>query len=312
MFRRIQRLKYKNFFVTLVLDKNKNLKSLKKFKYKINILKTKNINMSEKRNLAAKKYVSNYLAFIDSDASPCKDWLNKAVKDIKLKALKVIGGPNLPFRNQSFWEKITYYCKRSFFVTAHYNFLNFRSKNRYCKFLHSSNFIINRDLYNSVNGMNKNLYIGEDHDLFFRLSEKFNKIKIYFSKDIYVYHEDREFKFFLMQRFCYGLNVLTSKNTRIKRSLALIPFFVFSSIFIVLFFKPNLFSIIFLLFSIVLVLIFFEVRKYVNKFFIRILTTFCIILSNFFYGIGTFFYFLGLRKIIEKKIYRNIKRKFKI
>ena len=123
--------------------------------------------MSEKRNLAAKKYVSNYLAFIDSDASPCKDWLNKAVKDIKLKALKVIGGPNLPFRNQSFWEKITYYCKRSFFVTAHYNFLNFRSKNRYCKFLHSSNFIINRDLYNSVNGMNKNLYIGEDHDLFF-------------------------------------------------------------------------------------------------------------------------------------------------
>ena len=87
------------------MDKNKNLKSLKKFKYKINILKTKNINMSEKRNLAAKKYVSNYLAFIDSDASPCKDWLNKAVKDIKLKALKVIGGPNLPFRNQSFWEK---------------------------------------------------------------------------------------------------------------------------------------------------------------------------------------------------------------
>ena len=74
------------------MDKNKNLKSLKKFKYKINILKTKKINMSEKRNLAAKKYVSNYLAFIDSDASPCKDWLNKAVKDIKLKALKVIGG----------------------------------------------------------------------------------------------------------------------------------------------------------------------------------------------------------------------------
>ena len=189
--------------------------------------------MSEKRNLAAKKYVSNYLAFIDSDASPCKDWLNKAVKDIKLKALKVIGGPNLPFRNQSFWEKITYYCKRSFFVTAHYNFLNFRSKNRYCKFLHSSNFIINRDLYNSVNGMNKNLYIGEDHDLFFRLSENLIKLKFIFQK-IFMFIMKIELNF-LMQRFCYGLNVLTSKNTKIKRSLILSLFCIFFDIYSLIF-----------------------------------------------------------------------------
>ena len=55
---------------------------------------------------------------------------------------------------------------------------------------------------------------------------KMNELKIYFDKSIFVFHEDREFKFFLMQRFCYGLNVLTSKNTGSKRFLALLPFFL--------------------------------------------------------------------------------------
>ena len=71
--------------------------------------------------------------------------------------------------------------------------------------------------------MNENLYIGEDHDFFYRLNEKFNNLKIYFAKNVFVYHEDREFKFFLMQRLCYGLNVFTSKNTKIKRIFALMP-----------------------------------------------------------------------------------------
>ena len=49
----------------------------------------------------------------------------------------------------------------------------------------------------------------------------------YFAKNVFVYHEDREFKFFLMQRFCYGLNVFTAKNTKFKRILA--PFLVITS-----------------------------------------------------------------------------------
>tara|TARA_B100001123_G_C15142527_1_gene960117 strand:+ start:189 stop:1181 length:993 start_codon:yes stop_codon:yes gene_type:complete len=305
----IQKLKYKNFFVTIVLDNKKNTSKLKKFKFKINILVTKNINMSQKRNFAAKKYNSDFLAFIDSDASPCKGWLNYAVKEIKSKGVKVVGGPNLPFKNQSFWEKITYYCKRSFFVTAHYNFINFKSKSRYCKFLHSSNFIISKKLYSSVKGMDENLYIGEDHDLFYRLNEKFKKLKIYFSKDIFVFHEDREFKFFLMQRFCYGLNVLTSNNTATKRFLAFIPFFLICTIFFFLFNSLKISLTIFFLFFILLsIFIFLEISVYIKQFATRLLTIICIYLSNFFYGMGTFMYFFGLRKSIEKVIYRNIKK----
>ena len=305
----IQNLSYKNFFVTLVLDDNKNINKLKKFKFKTKILIAKNANMSKKRNIAAKKFNSKYLSFIDSDASPSKSWLSYAIKKLKSKKIEIIGGPNLPFKNQSFWQKIAYFCKRSFFVTAHYNFINYKSKSRYCEFLHSSNFIISKKYYNFVNGMDESLYIGEDHDFFYRLNEKIKKLKVYFDKSIFVYHEDREFKFFLMQRFCYGLNVFTSKNTSIKRILALIPFLTicllvllilnFTKLSIITFFSITIF------FSFI---IFLEIKKYVNKFVTQLITIICILLSNLFYGIGTFVYLFGLRKFIEKNIYRNIKK----
>ena len=306
----IQKLKYKRFFVTLILENKKNLHKLKKFKFIIKILAIKKINMSEKRNFAAKKFNSDYLAFIDSDACPNKNWLNSALKILKAKKIKIIGGPNIPFKNENFWQKISYYCKRSFFVTANYNFINYMSKNRYCEFLHSSNFIINKKIFSLVNGMDKNLYIGEDHDLFFRLKEKIKDLKIYFDKKVFVYHEDREFKFFLMQRFCYGLNVFTSKNSSIKRSLALIPLFSICIVFFLLLNFSKLSLITLLSFAVLFsFIIFFDINRFVKKFTTKILVIACIYLSNIFYGLGTIAYFLGFRNLIEKKIYRNIKRK---
>lgn len=307
----IQDLSYKNFFVTIILDDKKNLAKFKenKFKFKIKFLFLKK-NMSTKRNIAAKKFNSQYLAFIDSDACPGKKWLTNAINRIKSKNVKVIGGPNVPFKDQNFWQKISYYCKRSFFVTAHYNFINYKSKNRYCEFLHSSNFIISKKLYLLVNGMDENLYIGEDHDFFYRLNKKINNLKIYFDKSIFVYHEDREFKFFLLQRFCYGLNVLTAKNTNIKRFLALIPFF--SIIFITLFLlilSKNLLLIVLPIFLLVSIFIFFELNQYIKKYNTKFIVLISVYLSNIFYGLGTLFYFLGIRTLIEKKIYRNIKKK---
>ena len=305
----IQKLNYKNFFVTLILENKKNIYQLKKFKFIIKILVTKIVNMSEKRNFAAKKFNSDFLAFIDSDAYPNKNWLTIALKTLKTKKIGIIGGPNLPFEDETFWQKISYYCKRSFFVTANYNFINYMSKNKYCEFLHSSNFIIDKKIFMSVNGYNKNLYINEDHDLFFRLKEKIKNLKVYFVKKIFVYHEDREFKFFLLQRFCYGLNVLTAKNNIIKKSLALMPLLLISIVYFVLL---NLSKLLLITCSIIFILltciIFWDLNRYIKEFKVKIITIICIYLSNLFYGLGTFTYLLGIRKLIEKKIYRNIKK----
>jgi len=306
----IQKLNYKNFFVTLVLENKKNIYQLKKFKFIIKTLAIKKVNMSEKRNFAAKKFNSNFLAFIDSDACPNKNWLTNALKTLKSKKIGIIGGPNIPFENESFSQKVSYYCKRSFFVTANYNFINYMSKNGYCEFLHSSNFIIDIKIFMSVSGMNENLYIGEDHDLFFRLKEKIKNLKVYFAKKVFVYHEDREFKFFLMQRFCYGLNVFTSKNTNIKRILALLPtLFICIIFFLLLNFSKLTLITLSLSFILLSCIIYVEITRYIKQFEVKLLVILCIYLSNLFYGLGTFVYFCGLRDMIEKKIYRNIRKK---
>jgi len=306
----IQKLNYKNFFVTLILESKKNIYKLKKFKFIIKTLVTKKMNMSEKRNFAVKKFNSGFVAFIDSDACPNKNWLSNALKTLKSRKIGIIGGPNIPFKDETFWQKISYYCKRSFFVTANYNFINYMSKNKYCEFLHSSNFIIDKKIFMSVNGYNKNLYINEDHDLFFRLKEKIKNLKVYFEKKVFVYHEDREFIFFLLQRLCYGLNVFSAKNTNSKIILASMPAFFICIIFSLLlnFSKVSL-VILSLSFIIISCIIYVEINRYIKKFEVKLLMIFCIYLSNLFYGLGTFIYFCGLRGMIEKKIYRNIRKK---
>ena len=112
----IDKLNYKNFIVSIVLDK-KNKKKLPKTKFKTHIIVSGKINMSEKRNIAARKFNSKYIAFIDSDAYPDKNWLKNAVKYLSNKSIHAVGGPDVPFKKQTYSEKITYLCHGSFFVS---------------------------------------------------------------------------------------------------------------------------------------------------------------------------------------------------
>ena len=269
--------------------------------------------MSKKRNIAVSRFSSEYIAFIDSDASPGKNWLFKSINILEKKKIHIVGGPNLPFNYKEYWKKITHYCKRSFFITAKYNFINYKSKNRITDLLHSSNFIISKKKYLSVNGMNEKLYIGEDHDFFFRLNRKFKDLKILFDKEVFVYHEDRELKFFLLQRFCYGLNIFTSNNTTTKRLFASIPFLIIFLLLSILILNKNQFIQLAIYgFVASIFLIFLDINNYVSKTLDKFVVILSILSANMFYGLGTIFYFFGIRSLIEKKIYRSIKTSKKI
>ena len=71
--------KYKNFFVTIVLDYS-NKKKIPKLNYKLNVLIVGKKPMSYKRNYGAKKFKSDLIAFIDSDAYAGKNWLLNGYK----------------------------------------------------------------------------------------------------------------------------------------------------------------------------------------------------------------------------------------
>ena len=163
--------KYKNFFVTIVLD-YKNTKKIPKLKYKLNILEVGKRTMSFKRNHGVKKFKSDLIAFIDSDAYANKNWLLNGLKILKENKNEMIGGPSIPFRDQTFIEMMCHYAKRSYFVTGYLNFRKYKAKSRYCDWLESCNLMMHRNLFLENGGMNENIYVGEDKEFTERFKKK--------------------------------------------------------------------------------------------------------------------------------------------
>lgn len=308
----LNKLKYQNFFVTIVLD-NKNGRNLKKYKFKLNVIfverkkYNKRVNMSLKRNLAAKKYRSDFIAFLDSDAYPNKNWLKKAIKILSNKAIDIVGGPSLPFPNQTYGQKIAYYCKRSYFITGYQNFRKYKAKARFCDWLESCNIIMKRSFYLKYKGMNEKLYIGEDKNFFDKIRNKKN-LKVLYDPSLYIFHKDRGFIGFLLQRLCFGINFigLTKTNIGLKGYQTLLPFSIslFVSIFLFLdfqIFTKFLFISIISMFAIIA--IFLDIKNYVKKLQDRLNTILGILWGNIFFALGGIIFFLGLKNLVSDKIY---------
>ena len=304
----INSLNYKNFIVTIVIDYD-NKKKLPKFNFKLKKLIVGEILMSKKRNLAVKKFKTEFIAFIVSDCYPCKNWLKNGIKYLSDKRIHVVGGPNIPFKKQSYSQKITSYCKRSFFVSAHLNYRKYKSPKKYCKdYLESCNLIIRRNVFLNNNGMNENLYIGEDYELFKNLKEKVKNFKVLFSPDIFVYHKQRKIFKFLLQRLSYGTVLVKSVTFRdgLKGFIPGIPiasFFIFLMIissnlsFIV---KSYIFITLFLFVNLV---IFYEINKSIKNFKDKAYTLLIINLASVMHIFGGLITLLGLRKIFDRKTF---------
>ena len=305
---KINKINYKNFFVTIVLDKGKNTLRAKDYKFKINFLISKKKNMSAKRNLGAKSFLSDYLAFLDSDAYPNKNWLKNANNYFQKNKILVMGGPNIPFPEQK--ELISHYCKRSFFLNGHLFYRKFKSKKKYINdWLESCNILICRKLFLENNGMNESIYIGEDQDFFKKLILKNKDTKILFCPTLLVFHRERSFKKLTLQRLSFGMDVFSGFNiyNGFKGTLVCLPLITLIGFFIFfyisngsLFFKFQLFGSFLLLINFFII---YEISRYVKSIKKIILTTFALNYLNLIYAIGGVFTALGLRKFTERKVY---------
>ena len=303
----INKIKYSNFFVTIVLDYDE-YSYLPKFKYKIHKLIVGKINMSKKRNLAAKKFKSKYIAFIDSDAYPNKSWLKLAIKYLKQKKGDVVGGPSLPFSNQNYSEKICYLSKRSLFVTGYLNFRKYKAKSRLCDWLESCNLVMEKKFFLKYKGMDENRYTGEDKEFFERARRKNPNIKVFYSPDLYIHHRERRFFGFLLQRSCFGMDFLNliKYNVGLRGFQPLLPLSVFLFILMIVFFNILLFTKITILVASLLLInsiIFLETKRYIKSLKDLILTILTINLANLAFALGSLLGLFGLQKILANKIY---------
>ena len=303
----INKISYNNFFVTIILDQSTKEK-LPKVKYKINKLIVGKINMSKKRNMAARKFNSKYIAFIDSDAYPNKNWLKLGVKYLKQKKGEVVGGPSLPFPDEDYSEKICYFSKRSYFVSGYLNFRKYKAKKRYCDWLESCNLIMTKKFFLKNGGMDVKRYTGEDKEFFERVRKKNPDLKVFYSPDLYVYHRDRKIFGFLLQRFCFGMDFinLIKLDIGIRGFQPILPILIFISLLVFLFSEIAInYKVTILLSSIGLInlMIFIETRKYVKSLKTLLLTIISINFANISFALGGLLTLIGLKKLLVNKIY---------
>ena len=300
---------YKNFFVTIVLD-FKNKKKLPKLKYKLNILLSGKKNMSYKRNFAVKKFQSDLIAFLDSDAYPNKDWLRIANKFFKktTNLNTISGGPSIPFPKQSYNEMLCHYAKRSFYVTGYLNLRKYKSKSRYCDWIESCNMFMKRALYLRHGGMSVKKYLGEDKELIARLKKSDHSIKVFFNSKLFIYHKERDIKKFLLQRVVFGsdlFNIIKFGN-QIKSFQPILPLLViiiFSLIALIQMDLSNKLLLITVYIGLIQFLIFLDIKKYLKDFKKKFLSLIIINFANIAYVIGNIMAIIGIKNLINRKFY---------
>jgi glycosyltransferase involved in cell wall biosynthesis len=150
---------YKNFEVILV-DTNSTDKTIitaQKFSkfFPLKILNSNIRNISHSRNLGAAKASGNYLFFIDADNYVFPTFLEKNAKEIKKNNYSLIIPAIVPN------------SKKTIYKVA-YSFTNFFIRISRKINMHLStggNLIIKKHFFDTLNGFDEAIFVGEDHDI---------------------------------------------------------------------------------------------------------------------------------------------------
>ena len=206
----------------------------------VKVIYTEDLNISKKRNIGVAQSSGSYIAFIDSDAFPEKNWLHNAIKLLKNNAsIGLVTGPDTVDLQLPFMKKIIGFSHNSIILTGQNYFRKNINISKYVNNAFSCNMILSKDLYLQLDGMDENIYIGED--LNFSNKVTLNH-KIFFSEDIIVYHTPRDIISFMLQRFSYGYDIVKmfKEISFISKICYLIPLLVFITLVICSFVELNL------------------------------------------------------------------------
>ncbi len=129
-----------------------------------------------------------YLAFIDNDAYPRKDWLKNAIRYFNDPDIAAVGGPGVTPDEDDLLQKAGGYVLSSFMMGGLSN--RFRSgRSVDSDDIHSCNFIAQRSILEKTGGWNEKYWPGEDTLMCLSI-KKLGK-KMIEAPDVLVYHHRR-------------------------------------------------------------------------------------------------------------------------
>ncbi|KFM22207.1 putative mycofactocin biosynthesis glycosyltransferase MftF protein [Marine Group I thaumarchaeote SCGC AAA799-B03] len=171
---------------------------------KVKIIETGHILPAEKRNMGIKNSNGKYIAFLDSDAYPEKNWLTNAIPLFSDPTIGVVGGP-------SFLPPGDDLCRTAGTIILSSKIGAGGLRSRYSSGkptevddIPSSNMIVPKEIISEIGGFNANYWPGEDTYFCLQINKDLNK-KILYSPNVIIYHHPRQvFKPHLKQMWGYG------------------------------------------------------------------------------------------------------------
>lgn len=183
-------LDYPDFEILIGVDNKTKYSNSDK---RVRVLKTGAVRTgpAEKRDIGIVKAKGEYIAFLDDDSYPEKDWLKKAIEVLKKARVNSVCGPGLTPPADSFAQKITGAILSSWFGSGPYKYRFVKDVPRFVDDYPAYNMFVKRSVLLIIGGFGTKYYGGEDTALCIKLINAGEKI--YYHSDIVVYHHRRKF-----------------------------------------------------------------------------------------------------------------------
>ena len=154
------------------------------------IIPTGPVNPAQKRDIAIEHAKGEILGFIDDDAYPAKDWLNKAMDNFKDSNIAAAGGPAVTPSGDTFRQRASGLVYSSPIVSAKFTYRYLPKKGRYVDDYPSCNFLVRKSIMQQLGGFDTKFWPGEDTKLCLEITKKLGK-KIIYDPGALVYHHRR-------------------------------------------------------------------------------------------------------------------------
>ena len=185
----ILNLSYQNFEVLIITDlPEKNIFKDKRVRI---IDSKKDPTPGPKRNLGARKAKGSVLVFMDDDAFPEDDWLDRAYEIFKDKKVYALGGPAVTPRDASLLERLGGRVFESWLASGGTSYRYAPGRARIIKDYPSVNLFVRKKDFNKVGGFTTEFWPGEDTKLCLDLVHLYGRGFPYDPSPI-VYHHRRQ------------------------------------------------------------------------------------------------------------------------
>ena len=241
-----------------------------------------------KRNLGAKKAKGQYLAFLDDDSYPSRNWLKYASK-LFSQDIAACCGPCLTPPTDNLYQKASGLVWSSYLGSGGAGtYRNSVKSKRFVDDFPSVNLIVKKEDFNKVKGFDTHHWPGEDTILCSNLVYKLNK-KILYHPKLIVYHHRRNVIIPHLQQITrYALHRGNFARIYPKTSLRLgylVPSFFTLYLFSLIFFHPGYYFLPLFLYLLLLLLTFTTFLLNYSSIKLSFLATITIPITHLYYGI---------------------------